>query len=344
MTGKKIPWLDVLGIGGAFIAIGLVVGHNLLLGKRQELLNVSYDPTRELYKEVNTAFVADYEKQTGKRLAILQSHGGSSRQASLVVHEESKANVVTLGLPSDIDLLRQRGLVGADWQERLPNHARPYFSTIVFVVRKGNPQHIQDWPDLVKPGVEVITPDPENSGNGKLVALSAWGSVTLRGGTPEEAQRYLKSLYEHAPFLLPASRMAGLAFTQEKVGDVHLAWENEAIREVGESKGELQVVYPPISILAEPSVAWVDANTQDPAERALAKAYLTYLFSDAGQELMAKNGYRPYKADIFARHTAQFPNIKLFEITAIAQGWSDAQNKFFSDNGIVNAFYTPKPR
>jgi sulfate transport system substrate-binding protein len=275
---------------------------------------------------------------------IRQSHGGSSRQARLAVSGELKPDVVTLGLPSDIDALRKHGQVAEGWAARLPNQSRPYYSTIVFVLRKGNPRAIHDWPDILKPGVEVITPDPKSSGNGKLTALAAWGAIVTRGGSEVDARNYLKALYEHAPFLVPAARAAGVAFAIEKIGDVHLAWENEALREVAEARGEFDVIYPPVSILAEPAVTWVEANVAKNGSAALARAYLDYLFTDEAQEIIARNGYRPYNAQVLQRHAEQLPPLKLFAVTAIARDWDDAQTKFFADNGIIDTVYRPKPR
>jgi sulfate transport system substrate-binding protein len=190
----------------------------------------------------------------------------------------------------------------------------------------------------------VITPDPKTSGNGKLTALAAWGAIVTRGGSEAEARTYLKSLYERAPFLVPAARAAGIAFAVEKIGDVHLAWENEALREVAESRGELEVVYPPVSILAEPSVAWVDANVANDGSGRLARAYLEYLFTDEAQEIIARSGYRPFNPQILQRHAERLPPLNLFPVTAIARDWEDAQTRFFADNGIIETVYRPKPR
>ncbi len=225
---------------------------------------------------------------------IKQSHGGSSRQARSVINGEQAADVVTLGLPSDVDSLRKRGLIPADWAARLPNHSQPYSSTIVFVVRKGNPKKIADWPDLIKPEVAIITPDPKSSGNGKLSALAAWGAVVSRGGSEAEAKAYLKAFYAHVPVLDSGARGAATSFAVEKLGDVHLTWENEALREVAAATGELELIYPPVSIRAEPTVAWVDANIANKKIAPVAKAYLAFLFTDAAQETMAKLGYRPF--------------------------------------------------
>jgi sulfate transport system substrate-binding protein len=305
---------------------------------------VSYDPTRELYKSINQQFTAAYARNHGSRILVKQSHGGSSRQARSVVSGEQNADVVTLGLYSDVEALHTRGLIADNWWLRLPNNSQPYTSTIVFVVRRGNPLHIYDWPDLIKPSVEIITPDPKGSGNGKLSALAAWGAALGRGETEQQALTYLKSMYDHTPFLEPAARSAAIAFAVEKLGDVHLTWENEAIREVFESKGELQVVYPPTSILAEPVVAWVDANVAQHKNASAARAYLEFLFTNAGQEIIAENGYRPYKADVFKKYAARFPMLHLFPISKIAKNWDEAQQRFFGENGIIESIYHPKPR
>lgn len=343
-SSKKLPWLNIAVIAGSVLALALIVVKNVEGKAPAHLLNVSYDPTRELYKDINAAFGARYLRETQQRIDIRQLHGGSTWQARLAVSGEIKPDVVTLGLPSDIEVLHKRGQIGDGWAERLPNKSRPYSSTIVFVVRKGNPRGIQDWPDLVKPGVEIITPDPKTSGNGKLTVLAAWGAVVTRGGSETEARDYLRALYEHAPFLEPAARAAGVAFAVEKLGDVHLAWENEALREVAEAPKELEIVYPPVSILAEPSVTWVDANVAANGNAALSRKYLEYLYTDEAQEIIARNGYRPFNAAVLARHAAQLPALKLFEVGAVARDWEDAQTKFFADNGIIDTVYRPKPR
>jgi sulfate transport system substrate-binding protein len=293
---------------------------------------------------INPAFAANYQKATGEAVAIRQSHGGSSYQARQVATGALLADVVTLGLPSDVDGLAKRGIVAADWKSRLPNESRPYYSTVVFVVRKGNPLNIRDWPDLVRGNIEVITPDPKTSGNGKLTILAAWGSVIARGGSEAEARDFVKTLLDHAPFLVPAARAAGVAFAVEKKGDVSVCWENEALREVADTKGAVEIVYPPTSILAEPSVAWVDANVAKNHSEKLSRAYLEFLFSDEAQHLIAREGYRPFNTAIAGQYTSRLPPLKLFPITLIARDWPDAQQKFFADNGVVDALYVAKPR
>lgn len=208
----------------------------------------------------------------------------------------------------------------------------------------GKHVEIRDWPDLIQSDVEIITPDPRSSGNGKLSALSAWGAVLARGGTEEDAKAYLKTFYEHTPFLESGARATATAFAIEKLGDVHVAWENEALREVSEAQGALELVYPPLSILAEPAVAWVDANVAQHHSQGVARAYLEFLFSDPAQEVIAQSGYRPFNARILARHGQRLPHLNLFPITVIAKDWEDAQQKFFADHGIIETVYRPKPR
>ncbi|MFG1480178.1 sulfate ABC transporter substrate-binding protein [Xanthobacter sp. V4C-4] len=341
---RRVPWLNIAAVVAVAAAAFVLVTKNSQGFSARYILNASYDPTRELYDAINPRFVKHYEANTDSTVAVRQSHAGSTYQARQVASGELPADVVTLGLPSDVEILHTRGLIPDGWEKRLPNNSRPYESTIVFAVRKGNPHAIRDWPDLVKPGIEIMVPDPKTSGNGKLAALAAWGSVVLRGGTDEEARAFLKAIYDHAPFFTPAARATGIAFAVEKRGDVHLAWENEALREAKDSRGAIEVVYPPISIRAEPTVAWVDANVAKHGSLIPSKAYLEYLFTDEAQEIIAAQGYRPYKAEILKKHADRLPPINLFPITAIAGGWSEAQFKFFSDTGIIQSVYTPKPR
>ncbi|AGY59916.1 sulfate ABC transporter substrate-binding protein [Gloeobacter kilaueensis] len=344
MTVKKISWTNAIALAAVVLAITAVVVKNVEGNTGRQLLNVSYDPTRELYRDIDQQFVAKYEKETHRQIKIKQSHGGSSRQSRAVIDGSAPADVVTLGLYSDVDALRKQGLIAEGWSKRLPNNSQPYASTIVFVVRRGNPEKIHDWPDLLRPGVEIITPDPKSSGNGKLSALAAWGSVIKRGGTQEQARAFLKAFYEHTTVLDTGARASATTFAVEKVGDVHLTWENEAIREVAESKGDLEIVYPPVSILAQPYVAWVDANTTRHRSEADARAYLQFLFSDEGQETIARSGYRPINPQIARKYSTQFPKIELFPITLIARDWDDARQKFFAENGIIDLVYKPKPQ
>lgn len=336
------PFLNLFAVAAIAVAASLITAKNLRGDTSNEILNVSYDPTRELYAALDAQFVAQYQKRTGIRFHIQQSHGGSSRQARSVIDGSQRADVVTLALPTDIDALSRHSLIAADWQNRLPNNSVPYTSTIVFVVRKGNPKGIHDWPDLIKKGVSVVTPNPRTSGNGKLSVLAAWGSVVTRGGTQAQALAYLKALFQHVAVLDAGARGAATSFAIEKIGDVHLTWENEASREVAADQDELEIVYPSVSIRAEPSVAWVDANVKNKEKEAFAKAYLEYLFTDSAQETIAKFGYRPIDPRVLAEYASRFPETKLFPITAIANGWADAREKFFADNGLIDLISLPK--
>jgi sulfate transport system substrate-binding protein len=344
MKFRNFRWIDAGAVAVLVLATALIVAKNIEPSASLTLLNASYDPTRELYRDLNADFSARNLHKSGQHVKIFQSHGGSSRQARLAVSGELQPDVMTLGLPSDVEVLHKRGLIADGWASRLPNQSRPYYSTIVFVVRHGNPHAIHDWPDLLKPGVAVITPDPKTSGNGKLTALAAWGSVITRGGSDADAEHYLRALYEHAPFLVVAARDATTAFAVERIGDVHVAWENEALREVAEAHEDLVIVYPPVSILAEPTVAWVDTNVAKHGSAALARDYLEYLFSDDAQEIIARDGYRPFNPQILARHARELPPLHLFAVTSIARDWEEVQTRFFADNGIIDSVYRPKPR
>ncbi|MUM19060.1 sulfate ABC transporter substrate-binding protein [Mycobacterium sp. CBMA271] len=331
---RQLPLLSILGVVAVLSAATLVVVKNLPDHNTNQLLNVSYDPTRELYNVLDGTFTKRYKDKTGKTIDIKRSNGGSSRQARSVLDGSQRADVVSLASVSDVNSLSLRGLIAPNWQQRLPNNSVPYTSTIVFVVRKGNPHGIHDWPDLAKEDVSIVTPNPRTSGNGQLSVLAAWGSVVTRGGTEAEARAYLTALFHNVAALDSGARGATNTFSVQRLGDVHLTWENEAINEVDANKNELEIVYPPVSIRAEPAVAWVDANLGDPKRTALAKAYLEYLFTDESQEVAAQRGYRPFKPEILARHRNTLPEITLFSITAIATSWDDARQKFFSDNGI----------
>lgn len=337
----RLPWLSILGVLAIVAATTAIVLRNLPAGGTNEIFNVSYDPTRELYAALDKEFVADYHAHNGTTLNIKESHGGSGRQLRSVLDGSQKASVVSLALISDIDTLSKRGLIAGNWQQRLPNASVPYTSTIVFVVRKGNPRGLHDWPDLIKPDVAVVSPNPRTSGNGQLSVLAAWGAVTTRGGSPAQAAAYVKSLLQHVAVSDAGARSAGDSFALAKLGDVQLTWENEALREVAANRDELELVYPPVSILAQPAVAWVDANLTDPRAAAHAKAYLDYLFTDAGQELVAQYGYRPFKPAILAKHTDRLRPVALFPISAIAKDWSDAREQFFGTNGILDTISAP---
>jgi sulfate/thiosulfate transport system substrate-binding protein len=306
-----------------------------------ELLNVSYDPTRELWRDINEKFIAAYAKETGTTLTIKQSHGGSSTQARAVI-DGLDADVVTLASFLDTDAISKKGLINPGWVDKFPNRSLPYTSTIIFVVRKGNPKGVKDWTDLVKPGIEVVTPNPKTSGNGYLSFFSAWGSVVLRGGSRDDATKYVTALYKQVPVLDSGARGASTTFVQKKIGDVHLAWENEAQLEVREAKGELELVYPPISIRAEPHVAIVDANVDRRQTRKAAEAYLKFVYTDEGQEIVAQHFYRPFNEAVLKRHAASFPDIKLFPITDIAKDFPDAHKQFIAEGGVFDTIYKPK--
>jgi len=274
-------------------------------------------------------------RPTRNLVKIKQSHGGSSSQARSVI-DGLEADVVSLALWQDTDQLRKKGLIKDGWEERFPNRSLPYTSTIVFVVRNGNPKGIKDWPDLVKPGIEIITPDPKTSGNGKLAFLSAWGSVIAGGGTEEQAKEFVTQLYKQVPVLDAGARGATVTFAQKGLGDVHLTWENEAHLEVKENS-DLEIVYPGVSILAEPHVAIVDSNVDRKKNREAAEAYLKFLYTPEGQEIIAKHYYRPTNADVIAKHRDRFKELKLFPITDIAKNWEDAQTKFFAEGAIFDS-------
>ncbi|HXU04378.1 MAG TPA: sulfate ABC transporter substrate-binding protein [Polyangia bacterium] len=328
-------------IGLAALALGLSAAGVARAGE-VTLLNVSYDPTRELWRDINANFATRYAKEQGVKVNIKQSHGGSSTQARSVI-DGLDADVTTLASFLDTDAIRKKGLINAGWVDRLPNKSRPYLSTIVFVVRKGNPKAIKDWPDLVKPGIAIVTPNPKTSGNGYISFFAAWGSVILRGGSRQQAIDYVTKLYQQVPVLDSGARGATTTFVQKKIGDVHLAWENEAYLEVREAKGALEVVVPPISILAEPQVAVVDANVDKKKTRAVAEAYLKYTYTDEAQEIFAKHFYRPSNDAILKKHQDIFkPGLKLFPITDIAKDWPDAHKQLIGDGSVFDAIYKPR--
>jgi sulfate transport system substrate-binding protein len=321
----------------AFLALGLiaVAGCNGKGDEGDELLNVSYDPTRELWKEMNARFVADYELKTGKKVNIRQSHGGSGSQARAVI-DGLDADVVTLAVFSDTDAIRKKGLINTDWKKRLPNDSLPYVSTIVFVVRRGNPQGIKDWPDLVRGDTKVITPNPKTSGNGQLSFLAAWASVIRAGGDRAKAFDFVRKLYARVPVLDSGARGSTTTFSQRKIGDVHLTWENEAHLEVAEAGGELEIVYPKVSIRAEPFVAVVDANVDRKKTRELAERYLEFAYTDEAQEILARHFYRPTAAGVLKKYAGRFPAMDLVPVTSIARGWNEAKTTFFGDGGIFD--------
>lgn len=305
------------------------------------LLNVSYDPTRELYQSENVAFTSYWKHKTGQTLVINQSHGGSGKQARAVI-DGLEADVVTLALAYDIDAIADSGLLSTNWQTKLPQNSTPYTSTIVFVVRKGNPKHIANWDDLVKPGVSVITPNPKTSGGARWNYLAAWGYKQKQTGSAEKAKAFVKSLYKNVPVLDTGARGSTLTFAQRGVGDVLLAWENEAhliLNEFGADKYE--IVAPPVSILAEPPVAVVDKNVAKHGTRQVAEAYLNFLYTPEAQEIIAKNAYRPRSAAAFKKYASTFPKIKLFTLNEVFGTWRQAQKAHFNDGGTFDQIYTP---
>jgi sulfate/thiosulfate transport system substrate-binding protein len=307
-----------------------------------KLLNVSYDPTRELYEDYNKAFAAYWKAKTGDTLIVNQSHGGSGKQARAVI-EGLEADVVTLALAYDIDALAaQGGLIPANWQERLPNHSAPYTSTIVFLVRKGNPKGIHDWSDLVRPGVSVITPSPKTSGGARWNYLAAWAwALQQPGGNDAAAEAFVKKLYHNVPVLDSGARGSTVTFVERGIGDVLLAWENEALlaeKELGPAK--FDIVAPSLSIVAEPPVSVVDQYVDQHGTRKVAEAYLNYLYSNEGQEIAAKHFYRPRDPQVASRYAQLFPNIpRLVTIDTVFGGWTKAQATHFSDHGTFDRIY-----
>lgn len=305
-----------------------------------ELLNVSYDPTRELYKAYNQAFIAHWYQQTGEKLTINNSHGGSGKQARSVI-DGLQADVVTLALAGDIDALnRYKSVITPNWQAKFPNNSTPYTSTVVFVVRKGNPKNIRDWGDLIQEGIEVITANPKTSGGARWNFLAAWVYAKEYYGNDEQARQFVTQLYQHAPVLDTGSRGATISFVQRELGDVLLAWENEAYLALAEQGGEaLQIVTPSISILAEPPVAIVDSVVDKKGTRRQAEAYLNYLYSDEAQHIIAQNFYRPSNPAILSQYAGRFPSLKLVNVDDYFTGWSNIQKTFFDDGAIFDEIF-----
>jgi sulfate/thiosulfate-binding protein len=303
------------------------------------LLNASYDPTRELYRDLNAAFVKHWQAEHGDQLRIDMSHGGSGKQARSVV-DGLEADVVTLALAYDIDAIADHGLTSKDWQKRLPDNASPYTSTIVLLVRKGNPKGIHDWADLIRPGIQVITPNPKTSGGARWNFLAAWGyALKLPGGNEASARAFVKVLYQHVPVLDTGARGATTNFVQRGLGDVLIAWESEALlarKQLGQD--QFEIVVPSISILAETPVAVVDAVAKKHGTQAVAEAYLKFLYSPEGQEIGAKQFYRPRSPDIAAKYAASFPQVKTFTVDDTFGGWRAAQARFFADGAVFDQF------
>jgi sulfate transport system substrate-binding protein len=303
------------------------------------LLNVSYDPTRELYVDFNKAFAAAYQKETGKSIEIKQSHGGSGSQARSVI-DGLQADVVTLALAYDTDAIEAKGLIKPDWQKRLPQNSAPYTSTIVFLVRKGNPKGIKDWDDLIKPGVQVITPNPKTSGGARWNYLAAWGYALKKYGSEDKAKQFVGDLYKNVPVLDTGARGSTVTFVERGVGDVLLAWENEAFLALKEfGKDKFEIVAPPTSILAEPTVAVVDKVVDKKGTRAAAEAYLKYWYTKEGQEIAARNSYRPRDPKIAKQYESSFAKVDLFTIDDVFGGWTKAQKTHFSEGGVFDQIY-----
>ena len=310
----------------------------------QTLLNASYDPTRELYADFNAAFVKFWQAKSNQKVTVQQSHGGSGGQARAVI-DGLEADVVTLALAYDVDAVQQSGLINQGWQKRLPQNSAPYTSTIVFLVRKGNPKGIKDWGDLVKPGIAVITPNPKTSGGARWNYLAAWEYAKRQnGGSDAKARDFISQLFRNVPVLDSGARGATTTFVQRGIGDVLLAWENEAYLALQEAKDRVEVVTPSISILAEPPVAVVDKNVDRKKTRAVAEAYLQYLYSPEGQEIAAKHHYRPRDAKVAAKYQGQFASLKLFTIDEAFGGWQTAQKTHFADGGTFDQIYKPGGR
>ncbi len=305
------------------------------------LLNVSYDPTRELYLSENAAFAKQWKNKTGQSVVINQSHGGSGKQARAII-DGLEADVVTLALANDIDAIADSKLLAPDWQNRLPYNSTPYSSTIVFVVRKGNPKHIKSWEDVVKPGVSVVTPNPKTGGGARWVYLAAWGYKEKQSKSKEQAKIFVRALYKNVPVLDTGARGSTMTFTQRGIGDVLLAWENEAhliLKEMGSDKYE--IVLPPISILAEPPVAVVDKNVEKHGTRKIAEAYLNFLYTPEGQDIIGKNAYRPRSHAALKKYAANFPPIKLFTLKEVFGDWRTTQKIHFADGGIFDQITAP---
>jgi len=336
---KTNQFLTIAGLLLAFITSRPVAAGD----KAVTLLNVSYDPTRELYQEINTAFARLWKEKTGQTVVINQSHGGSGKQARAVI-DGLEADIVTLALAYDVDAISQKaGLIPSDWQKRLPNNSAPYTSAIVFLVRKGNPQGIKDWDDLVRPGISVVTPNPKTSGGARWNYLAAWGYALKQNGNDEaKALDFVSRLYKNVPVLDSGARGATTTFTQRGIGDVLISWENEAFlvsREM--SKGQFEIVVPSISILAEPPVTVVDKVVNRRGTRAVAQAYVEFLYTPEGQDIAAKHFYRPRSQTAAARYADQFTAASLFTIDDVFGGWQKAQKTHFDDGGVFDLIFNP---
>lgn len=334
---QRQKFIKAIAVAALLVASGVASAQSAI-----SLLNVSYDPTRELYVEYNTAFAKFWKDKTGQDVSIKQSHGGSGKQARSVI-DGIDADVVTLGLAGDIDALYQHGgLVPKDWQKRLPHNSAPYTSTIVLVVRQGNPKGIKDWDDLVKPGIQVITPNPKTSGGARWNYLAAWEFAKRKYGSDAKAKDFVKALYKNVPVLDTGARGSSVTFAQRGQGDVFISWENEAYLLDKEFGNKVDIVYPSISILAQPPVSVVDKNVDRKGTRKVAEAYLQYLYSDEGQDIAGKNFYRTISEKAQAKYAKQLPKLPLFTIEQAFGGWEKADKDHFADGGSFDQIYLSK--
>jgi sulfate/thiosulfate-binding protein len=325
------------------LVASVAIGSDAARAAQITLLNVSYDPTRELYEALNAQFEKDWKARTGDDVTINQSHGGSGKQARAVI-DGLEADVVTLALAGDIDAIADKAdLLPKSWQSRLPDNSCPYTSTIVLLVRKGNPKHIRDWDDLVKPGISVITPNPKVSGGARWNFLAAWGyALKKNGGDEAKAAAFVGALYRNVPVLDSGARGSTTTFVERDIGDVLIAWENEALMAIKLFGADrFEIVDPSVSILAEPPVAWVDQVDRRRGTEAIAKAYLEFLYTPAAQEIIAQNFFRPRDKPVLSRYASQFPSMKLLTIESDFGGWKSAQSKFFADGGVFDRIYKP---
>jgi len=327
-------------VAATLALFALMAGAAPAAAQPADILNVSYDPTREFYKELNTAFAASWKAKSGQDLNIRMSHGGSGKQARSVI-DGLEADVVTLALAYDIDELAANTLIPANWQKRLPYNSAPYYSTIVFLVRKGNPKAIRDWDDLVKPGIGVITPNPKTSGGARWNYLAAWGYAKKKYGSDKAAQDFVGRLYKNVAVLDSGARGSTTTFAQRGQGDVLLAWENEAFLAMKELGDGFEIVVPSVSILAEPPVAMVDKVVDKRGSRAVADAYLRFLYTPAAQDMAARHFFRPQDTKVAARHRAQFVKTKFLTINGDFGGWQAAQKRHFADGGVFDQIYAP---
>ena len=333
---------SITNTASRYLAAGVLILLFVLLVARAAattILNVSYDPTREFYTEYNAAFAKHWKEKTGQDVSFSQSHGGSSKQARAVI-DGLEADVVTLALAADVNAIAQAGLLPENWQTRLPSNSAPYQSTLAFLVRKGNPKNIKDWNDLIRPDVQVITPNPKTSGVARWNFLAAWGwALDHFQGDETKVLDFIKKLYANVPVLDTGARGSSTTFTEREIGDVLINWENELLLAIKEQGDEYEIVTPSLSILAEPTVALVDTNVDKKKTREVAQAYLEYLYSDEGQEIAGKHFYRPSNPAILAKFQSQYPNLKLFTIDEVFGGWDPATKKFFEDGAIFDQIY-----